>query len=86
LDVRCRKATDDGVELSFSVSDTGIGIAADKQQVVFDLFEKADMSSTRRFGGAGLGLSISSQLVRMMGGRIEVESELGRGSTFRLSR
>jgi len=85
LDVRCRKATDDGVDLSFSVSDTGIGIAADKQQVIFDLFEKADMSSTRRFGGAGLGLAISSQLVRRMGGGIEVESELGRGSTFRFT-
>jgi PAS domain S-box-containing protein len=68
--------------LHFEVHDTGIGIPADKQQVIFHAFEQVDSSTTRRYGGTGLGLAIASRLVGMMGGRMWVESELGRGSTF----
>ena len=70
------------MELHFSVKDTGIGIPLNKQQHVFSAFSQADSSSTRMFGGTGLGLTISSQLVEMMGGRIWLESEEGVGSTF----
>jgi signal transduction histidine kinase/ActR/RegA family two-component response regulator len=71
-----------GDTLHVSVADTGIGIAAESQEAIFDSFAQADASTTRKFGGTGLGLSIASQLTRLMGGRIWVESRSGVGSTF----
>ncbi len=84
VQVSLDKETDNGssVSLSFGVTDTGIGIPRDKQRAIFNAFEQADSSTTRRYGGSGLGLAISSQLVRMMQGRIWVESEVGKGSIF----
>jgi two-component system, sensor histidine kinase and response regulator len=68
--------------LHFSIRDTGIGIPLDRQQRVFEAFTQADGSATRAYGGSGLGLTISTNLVQLMGGRLWLESEVGRGSTF----
>ncbi len=82
LDIRLESCDDDEAVLHFTVIDTGIGIAPEKQKAVFEAFEQADASTTRRFGGTGLGLAISSRLVERMGGRIWVESEPSKGSQF----
>ena len=75
----------DRATLHFQVTDTGIGVAADKRQVIFEPFQQADGSMTRRFGGTGLGLAIASNLIELMGGRIWIESEPGAGSTFHVT-
>jgi len=75
-------ADKDGALLHFGVIDTGIGIPPEKCQAIFEAFTQADSSVTRKYGGTGLGLAISSRLAQMMKGRLGVESELGRGSTF----
>ena len=70
------------VRLKFSIRDTGIGIAPEAQSKIFESFTQADQSTTRRFGGSGLGTTIAKQLVQLMGGRIGLESAIGLGSTF----
>ncbi|MCC6954152.1 MAG: response regulator [Deltaproteobacteria bacterium] len=79
---RGKGVTADRLSVEFSVTDTGIGVPPEKQAVIFKAFEQADPSHTRRFGGTGLGLAISDKLAQQMGGKLELQSNLGEGSTF----
>ncbi|MFI5295696.1 MAG: response regulator [Thermodesulfovibrionales bacterium] len=82
VSVSLEDKSEDDVVLRFTVADTGIGISPEKQRRIFDAFAQADASTSRRYGGTGLGLTISSRLVEMMGGRIWVKSEADKGSAF----
>jgi signal transduction histidine kinase len=85
LELNIVRATPSRDEILFTVRDTGIGISPDRQAAVFESFTQADDGTTRRFGGTGLGLTISRQLVELMGGTLGIESTVGQGSTFRFS-
>jgi two-component system, sensor histidine kinase and response regulator len=82
VEVQSHTQSDGRIELHFTVSDTGVGIPADKREIIFQAFAQADTTVTRKYGGTGLGLAITSRLVEMMGGKIWVESKVGKGSTF----
>jgi len=82
IQVEIQDESENEVVLHFAVRDTGIGISLEKQQLIFEAFTQTDSSTTRKYGGTGLGLAISSRLVNKMGGKIWVESEPDRGSTF----
>ncbi len=81
----CFATRDDGIGCQFSVRDSGIGMSSETQARLFQAFSQADSSTTRRYGGTGLGLAVSSQLAGLMGGQLTVESEAGKGSCFTLS-
>jgi len=82
VDVSADAMTLDSITLHLAISDTGVGIPVEKQRLIFEPFTQADSSITRQYGGTGLGLAIAGRLVHLMQGRLWVESELGRGSTF----
>ena len=85
LDVQLPEPMDDHVALKFSIRDTGVGVAPEQASRIFDAFQQADTSTTRQYGGTGLGLAITSRIVQAMGGRIELESVPGQGSTFQIT-
>jgi CheY-like chemotaxis protein/HPt (histidine-containing phosphotransfer) domain-containing protein len=85
LAIDCLRSEDGRVELAFAVRDTGIGIAPEQQQRMFEAFSQADSSTSRKYGGTGLGLAISRRLVEMMGGDLQVDSVPGQGACFRFS-
>jgi signal transduction histidine kinase len=82
LNVHLESLTSEEACLRFDVLDTGIGIASEKLGAIFDAFTQADASTTRLYGGTGLGLTISQRIIRMMGGMIDVESEAGKPVSF----
>ncbi|HEY3742596.1 MAG TPA: response regulator [Bryobacteraceae bacterium] len=82
LRVDAEPPDEDGITLHCAIADTGIGIPLEKQRLIFEPFSQADTSTTRKYGGTGLGLTISIRLIEMMGGRIWLESEEGKGTTF----
>jgi signal transduction histidine kinase/CheY-like chemotaxis protein/HPt (histidine-containing phosphotransfer) domain-containing protein len=82
LKVSLESEGEESIILRFTVSDTGVGISAENQKAIFEPFTQADTSTTRHYGGTGLGLTISSRLAKLMGGRIWFESELGKGTQF----
>jgi PAS domain S-box-containing protein len=82
ISIAPESGTAPGAQIHFAVKDTGIGIPLDKQSMIFERFSQADTSLTRKYGGTGLGLTIASELVGMMGGRLWVDSAVGRGSVF----
>lgn len=82
LEIKKEKEENGRVYINFAVKDTGIGIAEDKIEKIFDKFSQAEVSTSRKYGGTGLGLPISKMLVEMMGGEVKVESKLGAGSVF----
>ncbi|MCP4429822.1 MAG: response regulator [Gammaproteobacteria bacterium] len=85
LQIRAHEGNQNHTQLTISVVDTGIGIAPEKHVELFESFTQADASTTRKYGGTGLGLSICQQLIELMGGQIQVDSELGHGSRFYFS-
>jgi PAS domain S-box-containing protein len=85
VDIERQWESDEAVGLHFSVADTGIGIPPDRLDKIFEAFEQADSSTTRRYGGTGLGLTICSQLIRLLDGKMWVRSQVGKGSTFHFS-
>ena len=85
VEVSSQPLTESSVELCFAISDTGIGISPEKQRAIFQPFIQADSSTTRPYGGAGLGLSIATALAELMGGKISLESLRGKGSKFQFS-
>ena len=82
VSVTAERLADARHEIRFTVQDTGIGIPKERFDRLFKMFSQVDASTTRRYGGTGLGLAISKRLTELMGGRIGVESEAGRGTTF----
>src|SRR6202035_4223291 len=82
LRIELESVNEDHAVLHFFVTDTGIGIQPEDQERVFEAFQQADASTTRQYGGTGLGLAISSRIVTLMGGRVGLASEPGKGSVF----